>query len=55
MRMKYITGLGKKDTMELSEILLPETNGKSILVTGMIHSIRDMGEIKFIILRKLSH
>ncbi len=50
--MKYITGLGKKDTMELSEILLPETNGKSILVTGMIHSIRDMGEIKFIILRK---
>ena len=50
--MKYITGLGKTDTMELSEILLPETNGKSILVTGMIHSIRDMGEIKFIILRK---
>lgn len=50
--MDYITGKTKKDTLEISDILAGKYEGKSIRVNGVIHKIRDMGDIAFVILRK---
>jgi nondiscriminating aspartyl-tRNA synthetase len=50
--MKYLTGVAKKEALEISEILSGDYEGKSIKVKGAIHTIRDMGEVAFIVLRK---
>jgi len=49
--MEFITGITKKDTYEISEILENGLTGK-IKLNGFIHSIRDMGEFAFVVLRK---
>lgn len=50
--MEFMTGVITKETKELSEILAGDDTGKSIKVNGAVHSIRDMGEVVFVILRK---
>lgn len=50
--MEWITGVKKKETMELSELLTEEVFGKTVKVNGAVHTIRDMGEVAFVILRK---
>lgn len=50
--MEWITGVKKKETMELSELLTGEVFGKTVKVNGAVHTIRDMGEVAFVILRK---
>lgn len=50
--MEFVTGLEKKEEIELSELLAPEMTGKTAVTCGMVHSIRDMGEIVFVILRR---
>lgn len=50
--MEFMTGVAKKDTLEISEILSADYEGKNIKVQGAIHTIRDMGEVAFIVLRK---
>ena len=50
--MEFMTGVAKKDTLEISEILSADYEGKNIKVQGTIHTIRDMGEVAFIVLRK---
>ena len=50
--MEFVTGLEKKREVEMKELLDPEMIGKEAVVTGMVHSIRDMGEIEFVILRR---
>ena len=50
--MEFMTGVAKKDTLEISEILSTDYEGKNIKVQGTIHTIRDMGEVAFIVLRK---
>ena len=50
--MKLVTGVQKKDTLELSELLEEGMIGKNVKVNGAIHTIRDMGNIAFVILRK---
>ena len=50
--MEFMTGVAKKDTLEISEILSADYEGKNIKVLGAIHTIRDMGEVAFIVLRK---
>lgn len=47
-----MTGAVKKDTLEISEIKAADYEGKSVKVNGAIHTIRDMGEVAFIVLRK---
>ena len=50
--MEFMTGVNKKETVEISEILAGDFEGKSVKVNGAVHTIRDMGEVAFIVLRK---
>ena len=49
--MEFVTGVKKKETLELSELLEEGRIGTEVKVKGAIHTIRDMGTIAFIILR----
>ena len=50
--MEFMTGVNRKDTVEISELLAGDFEGKQVKVNGAVHTIRDMGEVAFIILRK---
>lgn len=50
--MKFMTGVSKKETLELSELLCSGMEGKTVKVNGAVHAIRDMGTVAFVILRK---
>lgn len=50
--MKFISGAKKKETLELSQLLKRELDGEMVKVNGAVHTIRDMGEVAFIVLRK---
>lgn len=50
--MEYVTGIRQKDTLELSQLLEEGVAGNLVKVNGAIHTIRDMGTVAFIILRK---
>ncbi len=50
--MEFVTGVTKKPETELAVIVSGEVTGQTVSVTGAVHTIRDMGEISFIILRK---
>ena len=50
--MEFVTGVKKKETLELSELLEAGRIGTEVRVNGAIHTIRDMGTVAFIILRK---
>lgn len=50
--MEFITGINKKEALEISEILAGDYTGESITVRGAIHAIRDMGDVAFLVLRK---
>ena len=47
-----VTGVKKKETLELRELLEAGRIGTEVRVNGAIHTIRDMGTVAFIILRK---
>ena len=49
--MEYQTGVKKKDTLEITELLNAKT-GEAVKVNGAVHTIRDMGTVAFVILRK---
>ena len=49
--MKYMKGVIQKDTLELEELILAD-EGTIVKLNGAVHTIRDMGDIKFVILRK---
>lgn len=50
--MEFIKGNIKKETLGIRELLKEDKENKTVKVKGMIHIIRDMGEIAFVILRK---
>ena len=50
--MEFVTGVKKKETLELSELFEEGRIGTEVKVNGAIHTIRDMGTVAFIILRK---
>ena len=50
--MEFMTGVTEKDTLEISDLLAGDFAGKSVKVNGAVHTIRDMGEVAFIVLRK---
>lgn len=50
-----ISGVKKKETLEISEIIALVSEGKienTVKVNGAIHTIRDMGDVAFVVLRK---
>ena len=49
--MEFITGLKQQEEAELEDLLKAE-EGTTIILEGAVNSIRDMGEIAFVILRK---
>lgn len=50
--MEFIKGVTKKETMEISEAGSGDCAGKTIRMEGSVHTIRDMGDVAFVILRK---
>lgn len=50
--MEFITGVKPKETVGIQEILENDMEGKTVRISGAVHTIRDMGEVAFIILRK---
>lgn len=50
--MDFIKGIKQKETVELSELLSGDHIGETVKLTGTVHTIRDMGEVAFVILRK---
>lgn len=50
--MEYVTGVKQKDTLELRQLFEEGVAGNRVKVNGAIHTIRDMGTVAFIILRK---
>lgn len=50
--MKFLTGVARKETLEISELLTSREEGSQIVVNGTVHTIRDMGNVAFVILRK---
>lgn len=49
--MEFITGLKQQEEAELQDLLEAE-EGTDIILEGAVHSVRHMGEIAFVILRK---
>lgn len=50
--MDFVTGVTKKETLEISELLKRDLIGETVKVNGAVHTIRDMGEVAFVVLRK---
>jgi len=47
--MEYSIGIQQKETVKITDIIANE--GKVVKINGAIHTIRDMGEVSFLILR----
>ena len=50
--MGFMTGVIKKETMEIGDLLNRDMTGKVVKVNGAVHTIRDMGIVAFVVLRK---
>ena len=50
--MEFVTGVNKKETVELGDLLEDDYTGKTVKISGMVHTIRDMGDVAFVVLRK---
>lgn len=49
--MDYVKGLEEKRTLEISDVLSDDWIGKEIIIKGAVHTIRDMSQFSFMILR----
>ena len=50
--MEYVNGVKEKRVLDIREVLEGEYEGKEIRMNGTVHTIRHMGEVAFVILRK---
>lgn len=50
--MDFLTGADNRKDLEISRILAGDYEGKRIRIRGAVHTIRDMGDVAFIVLRK---
>ena len=50
--MEFISGVKEKKVLDIREVLEGEYEGKEIRMNGAVHTIRHMGEVAFVILRK---
>ena len=50
--MEFIEGVKQYKTQEIPQLLTGAAQGETVTVNGAIHTIRDMGEVAFVVLRK---
>lgn len=50
--MEFMTGVKEKETLELGQLLEEDMLGKKVRVNGAVHTVRDMGTVAFVVLRK---
>ena len=50
--MEFMTGVKTTDLLELPELQNKELIGQTVKVNGAVHTIRDMGDVAFVVLRK---
>jgi len=50
--MEYITGVKKKQLQTIREILQGNFAEKEVRMEGTVHTVRDMGEVAFVIIRR---
>lgn len=50
--MELVKGVKKSECLELAELLAEEVRGRKVKVSGAVHTIRDMGTVAFLILRR---
>lgn len=50
--MDVLKGVIGKETREICELAEPHVAGRTVKVNGAVHTIRDMGEVAFVVLRK---
>lgn len=50
--MELVKGVKKTETLELADLLKEDVKGQTVKVNGAVHTIRDMGTVAFVILRK---
>ena len=50
--MEFVNGVKEKRVLDIREVLEGEDEGKEIRMNGAVHTIRHMGEVAFVILRK---
>lgn len=50
--MEFLTGVNKKEVLEISELTNWPHDKQMVRVNGAVHTIRNMGSVAFIILRK---
>ena len=50
--MEMVKGVKKSECLELDELLKEEVKGQTVKVSGAVHTIRDMGTVAFVILRR---
>jgi nondiscriminating aspartyl-tRNA synthetase len=50
--MEFMTGVKTSVTKEISELKDPALLGQTVKVNGAVHTIRHMGEVAFVVLRK---
>ena len=50
--MEFVNGVKEKRVLDIREVLEGEYEGKEIRINGAVHTIRHMGEVAFVILRK---
>ena len=49
--MEFMTGIREKETVGLTALTSADMEGKTVKTEGTVHTIRDMGEVAFVILR----
>ena len=49
---EFLTGVKQTAALEISELLADSREGGQVIVNGAVHTIRDMGNVSFVILRK---
>ena len=50
--MEFMTGVKEKETVTLADVTAEGMEGKTVKIEGTVHTIRDMGEVAFLILRR---
>lgn len=50
--MEFISGVKEKKVLDIREVLAGDYEGRDIRMNGAVHTIRHMGEVAFVILRK---
>lgn len=50
--MEFVSGTTKKEVTEIFDLLTGDYEGRNISMNGAVHTIRDMGDVAFIVLRK---